>query len=69
MLFVGTKAAVSHFLRQSASPRLTLEALTVLRESMRERVRTPHDLQAAVAQAMQREHQLVTALKEWLDLH
>jgi hypothetical protein len=48
---------------------MSSEALTVLRETMRQRMRIPHDPQAAVVRAMQREHQLVVALKCWLDPH
>ncbi len=66
-LFVGACAAVSEFLRQSAFSLLTSEALIVLRKTRRERLQEPQDVQAAVAHAMQRAQQLVTALTAWLD--
>src|SRR5262245_28588093 len=68
-LCVGTRATVSHFLRQSTFPKVTSEVLRGLLEATGTRTRTPHDLQAVLARAMQREHQLVTAHKEWLDRH
>jgi hypothetical protein len=66
-LLAGASADVARFLRQSASPLMTSEALTVLLATMRAHVSTPHDLQVVVAHAMRREHNLVTALTEWLD--
>jgi hypothetical protein len=66
-LLVGTSADVSHFLRQSASLLMTSASLTVLLATMRERPHTPHNLQIMVAHALRREHQLVTALTQWLD--
>jgi len=66
-LWAGTNTDVSYFLQQSASPLMTAEVLTMIRETMRERVHTPHDLQIMVVDAMRWEHQLVTALTVWLD--
>jgi hypothetical protein len=68
-LFVGAVVDVQHFLRQSAPPVLTLEAVTALLATIRAHVSTLPNLQALVAHAMQREHHLVTALKAWLDTH
>jgi hypothetical protein len=68
-LSVGAVVDVQHCLRQAAPPVLTREAVTALLETIRARVRTPPNLQALVAHALQREHQLVTALKAWLDTH
>jgi len=66
-LSVGAVVDVQQCLRQATPAVLTLEAVTALLATIRARVRTPHNLEALVAHALQREHQLVTALKEWLD--
>lgn len=68
-LMVGAGVAVYQFLHHSAPPLLTSEALIVLHATLRERLQEPQDVYVAVARAMQREPQLVTALKAWLDAH
>src|SRR5262245_4577598 len=66
-LSVGLPAEVKHFLRQAAPPVLTSERLTALREASNQRLHNPQNLQVLVAQAMRRNHQLIHALKHWLD--
>ena len=66
-LSVGTVMDVQQFLRQAAPPQLTPDAVTALLATTRVHARTPPNLQALVAHALRREHQLVTALTEWLD--
>jgi hypothetical protein len=68
-LSVGAVGDVRQCLRQAAPPALTLDAVTALLATIRAHVRTPHNLQALVVDALQREHQLVTALQSWLDTH
>jgi hypothetical protein len=60
---------VQRFLHHAAPPLLTSEVLTALRDILREQMSPPQNLQILVAQAMRREHRLVSALKEWLDAH
>jgi hypothetical protein len=67
-LSVGAVVDVQQCLRQAA-PVLTLDAVTALLETIRAHASTPPTLQALVAHALQREHQLVTALQAWLDTH
>jgi hypothetical protein len=66
-LSVGPAADVKHFLRQAAPPVLTSERLRALCEAVSERVSKPQNLQVLVAHAMRCEHQLINALKHWLD--
>jgi hypothetical protein len=68
-LSVGAVVDAQQCLRQSAPPVVTLEAVPALLATIRTHVRTPPNLQALVAHAVQREHQLVTALTAWLDTH
>jgi hypothetical protein len=69
-LSVGTVADVRQFLRQAAPPPvLTLDAVPALLATIRAPPSTPPNLQALVADALRREHQLVTALTDWLDTH
>jgi hypothetical protein len=68
-LSVGAIGDVRHLLRQAAPPLLTLDAMTTLLATIRAHASTPPTLRALVADALQREHQLVTALTDWLDTH
>jgi hypothetical protein len=68
-LFVGAVGDVQQCVRQAAPPLSTLDAVTALLATIRARASTPPTLQALVAYALQREHQLVTALTAWLDTH
>lgn len=68
-VFVGAVVDAQQCLRQAAPPVLTLDAVTALLATIRAHASTPPTLQALVAHALQREHQLVTALKDWLDTH
>jgi hypothetical protein len=68
-LSVGAVGDVQQCLRQAAPPVLTLDTVTALLETIRAHASTPLNLQALVADALQREHQLVTALQAWLDTH
>jgi hypothetical protein len=60
---------VKAFWRAYAAPLLTSEALTALLDSLRKRLSNPQNFQTLVARAIQREHQLVHALQQWLDTH
>jgi hypothetical protein len=69
-LSVGAVVDVQQYVRQAAPPPvLTLDAVTALLAAIRAHTSTPPNLQALVAHALQREHQLVTALQTWLDTH
>jgi len=68
-LSAGAVRDVQQFLQQAVPPVLTLDAVTTLLATIRAHASTPPDLQALVAHALQREHQLVTALKDWFDTY